>query len=651
MIKGLLTIFCCFVFSQLTKAQTLFTYGGKKVSKAEFIKAYQKNTDSSANNPENIKNYLELYTRFKLKVQDAYNLKLDTLIREQEDIVAFRKQIEDQFMNDPILLKKLIDEAKVRGQKEINLSHIFIPFRPEFVSNPLVELPITRADSQLAKGRINEAFNKLSNGGDFGKIALEYSADPSVIYNKGNLGYITVFTLPYNLETVAYSLKNGEASKPFMSGAGYHIFSKNDERPTNGRMVVQQILIAYDTLGGITAKKAAAKLTDSLYQLIQSGSPFMELAKTYSFDIYSAQAGGLLPPVTTGVYDQKFEDKVFALLHDNDVSAPFETASGFHIIKRIQKIPVDTASFAGTPWNMAVEQDKRGRLPKIAFEHSTCAIIGAKKKVADPAELFRYTDSVIAGSRKGFFPTIRNETVLLELPGNVLKVSDWIRYIQKNNAQKNREQYLKLWDQFQTEQCVAYYRKNMEKYNPKFREQLQEFMEGNMLFEVMERKVWGKAASDTVALKKYYTANKVKYNWDKSAEAILFNTADSATAAAALTSMVKDPRSWRLMSETSGGRINADSSRMAWDQILPGQPLKKNINTPILVNPEDGLASFIYVLDIHPLPAPKSYNEALGSVINDYQGQLEEKWITTLKKKYPVVVNKVVLQTILIELK
>jgi peptidyl-prolyl cis-trans isomerase SurA len=648
--KGLLTIFGCIVLFQLTKAQTLFTYGGKKVSKAEFIKAYKKNTDVSANGPEQIKNYLELYTRFKLKVQDAYDLRIDTLIRDQEDILAFRKQIEDQFMNDEVMLKKLVDEARVRGQKEINLSHIFIPFRPEFVSNPLVEIPITKSDTQLAWSKITEAYNKLANREDFSKTAMQFTADPSVAFNGGNLGYITVFTLPYSLENVAYSLSTGETSKPFMSDAGYHIFRKNGERPASGRMVVQQILIAYDTSGGSTSKQYAARLTDSLYQLIKGGAPFAELAKTYSLDMFSAPAGGLLPPVATGVYDIKFEDNVFALQRDGEVAAPFETSTGFHIIKRIQKIPVDTANFAGTPWNLAIEQDKRGQLPKAAFEKTTCGIIGAKKKIADPSELFRYTDSFAVDSKKGFFPTLDNQTILFEMPGSVKRVNDWLNYATKNGGQKTRAQYMALWERYQTENCTGYYRKNLEKYNPVFSEQIREFMEGNMLFEVMERKVWGKAASDSAGLLRYYKANKAKYNWDKSAEAILFNTADSATAAGALSTVMKDPTSWRILSETSGGRINADSSRMAWDQILPGQELTHHTHTPILVNPEDGSASFIFVVAIHPLTEPKTYYEALGSVMNDYQTELEEKWITTLKKKYPVVVNKEVLESALKEL-
>ena len=106
-----------------THAQPIFTYGAKQVSKNEFVKAYLKNNDTSAGNKaSDVKNYLDLYSRFKLKVQAAYDMKLDTLLNQQEEVMNFRQQIEEPFLRDQGMMNKLIAEAEERGEKDLKIS-------------------------------------------------------------------------------------------------------------------------------------------------------------------------------------------------------------------------------------------------------------------------------------------------------------------------------------------------------------------------------------------------------------------------------------------------------------------------------------------------------------------------------------------------
>src|SRR5450432_4230505 len=81
-------------------AQTLFTYGKNNVSKEEFLRAFNKKNTSASNTERAYRDYLELYTRFKLKVQAAYDAKLDTLSAQATELKNFRGQIIDGFMND-----------------------------------------------------------------------------------------------------------------------------------------------------------------------------------------------------------------------------------------------------------------------------------------------------------------------------------------------------------------------------------------------------------------------------------------------------------------------------------------------------------------------------------------------------------------------
>src|SRR5258708_20270980 len=90
-----------------------------------------------------------------------------------------------------------------------------------------------------------EGYNALKSGQRLGKTALLYSGDPSVRENAGTIGYITVFTLPYELENLAYSTPAGKFSKPYRSKAGYHIFRNLGERKSLGKIKIAQIPLSF----------------------------------------------------------------------------------------------------------------------------------------------------------------------------------------------------------------------------------------------------------------------------------------------------------------------------------------------------------------------------------------------------------------------
>lgn len=638
------------LFSCAAQAQTLFTYGNQQVSADEFIRAFKKNVEPGTVTEASVRSYLDLYTRFKLKVQDAYNLKLDTLVNKQEDIAAFRTQIEDQFMFDSALQAKMVQEAKQRATKEIRISHILIPFKDEFAAYPQIDVIITAADRDRAKATADKAYANIMAGEAFDKVALEYSADSSVRLNRGDLGYITVFTLPYKLENEAYALPLNGVSKPFASDKGYHIFKQTGERPASGTMQAQQILIAYDQEGGAAVKREAQQRADSLYQALLKGASFEALARSFSYDAATAPGGGFLPPVTVGNYDPLFEEKLFALSKDGQIAPPFETALGFHIIKRIQNTPSDSNSFRGTSWNDALARDARGAIPKKVLAKKTEQITGMKILATDLKELYRFSDSALKGV-KAFSSIINEQTVLLTYPDKTLKTTDWLGYVQSRVHHSTPEEYDALWNDFKSTASAEYYREHMATYNPAFRAQITEFMEGNMLFEVMERKVWSKAAADTAGLRRHYNNNRSKYQWGKSADVIMISASDSLSALNARKALLQNPGSWRQLMETSGGKIVADSSRMDWKLVQPETaPMKNKFATTVTVNREDQSATFAYIIKTYPKPSPKSFEDARVRVVNDYQAILEEKWIDGLRKQYPVVVNQATFAQVLTSL-
>jgi peptidyl-prolyl cis-trans isomerase SurA len=197
--------------------------------------------------------------------------------------------------------------------------------------------------------------------------------------------------------------------------------------------------------------------------------------------------------------------------------------------------------------------------------------------------------------------------------------------------------------------AIDYYRKHLEEYSPEFRYQLQEFREGNLLFEIMERNVWSKASADTVGLRAHYDANAGQYKWAASADVLIMNAVSEKLSQQALDSL-KAGKNWHDLVDINQGELQGDSARFEITQIGGDENALPNSFSSVVRN-ADGTATFIQYFRHYPAGQQRSFEDARGMVINDYQNVLEKKWLAALKKKYPVRVNEVILKQIIKEIK
>ncbi|MEO6314901.1 MAG: peptidylprolyl isomerase [Chitinophagaceae bacterium] len=621
------------------QSQTLFSYGKKDVSKEEFLRAYNKNNTAGSNTEKAYREYLELYTRFKLKVQAAYDAKLDTLSGQATELQNFRSQIIEGFMNDESSVQLLVDEAFLRSQKDLRVSHIYIPF--------------AGGDTLPAYQKAMEAWTRIQGGADFASIAETWSADPSVRTTKGDLGYITAFTLPYEFETIAYATPTGKTAKPYRSRTAYHIFKVTAERPAVGRMKAAQILVALIPDADNTEKEKKKILADSIYTALQHGASFKDLVTRYSNDNISFQSGGVLPEFGAGRYSEDFENAAFGLAKDGDISKPVRTSFGFHIIQRIERVPVNTDktnAAAMALLKQAVQADKRILVAKQMLAQKAMKATGYKLALVNDKLLAAYADSVYAGKKPQQLPVMNDNTVLFSFPQQKVTAQDFSKYV---NSIKNTPELLRgkstpqLETQYAETVAMEYYRKRLETYNKEFASQLQEFKDGNLLFEIMQRRVWDKAAMDSTGLQKFYGNNKNKYWWEPSADVILFTCSDSASAVKAKNTLGKNPSDWKNLVQNSDGTIQADSGRFELTQLpvsVSSDIKAGNIAEPVKSS-TDNITTFAYTIKVYKDRAPRNFEDARGFVINDYQSFLEDKWIATLKQKYPVKINEPVLES------
>ncbi|MES1223120.1 MAG: peptidylprolyl isomerase, partial [Bacteroidota bacterium] len=506
-----------------------------------------------------------------------------------------------------------------------------------------------------AFNKIDAALKDLKSGKGFEEVAEQYSDDEEVKNNKGKIGYLTVFSLPYQMENIVYSISAGSFSNPYRSKNGYHIFKVNSERPALGRIKASQILFLFSPTANDDDKKLVAAKADSVYNLIRKGLSWEEAVMSFSQDRNTMYVNGVLPEFGIGEYEPAFEAAAFALQKTNDISKPFATSYGYHIIRLNEKIAAEKdfqKATASGALRQKVMNDYRAKIAKNKFNSDILKLIPAKKMVVDENALWQFTDSFLTYNNFKSIGGINENTLLFSFPKENVKASDWARYVRSIKAAgtpESQKGFKGIMEDYVLATTLEYYRNHLEEYNDDFKYQLQEFKDGNLLFEVMEKNVWNKASADSIGQKKYYTLHKPNYKWQSSVAAILITASDKLTADDFKTDLLRDYKEWRKNAEESGGKVIVDSGRFEKNQIPSGEKntfRKGEITTPV-INEQDGSASFAYITELYPDNQQRSFEEAKGMVINDYQTVLEEKWINALKIKYPVKINDAVWNDIL----
>lgn len=621
-------------------AQSLITYGKNSVTKDEFIRAYNKNKTQVDNKEKAIREYVGLYTNFKLKVKAAEDLKLDTSSQLKDELDNFRHQIEDGYLNDAQTYKFLAEQAIERSQSDLHIIHFSVGIDPSVVGDTSEKYEaIKTVYNQLLAGKTN--YESLIN---------------SAFVKYADMGFVTAFTLPYQYENIVYGLKVGETSKLYRSKSAWHIFKVIEKRKSAGKWKVAQILFTYPPESDADNIAKTKRLADSVYNLAKVESNFGELVREFSDDKLTYMNGGEIPEFGTGKFDPVFESEIMSLKKEGDLSKPFSTSFGVHIVKLISHTETptsktDDALLFDIKQKLAV--DNRISIAKDKFAKDIAVKIGLKQAVnINKEELFAYADTVIHSSDEDIINKldISKKIIFTFNKGNI-QADKWLTYyIQfKSNPEAYKgETDDQIWEQFKNIAALEYYRSHLEEYNKEFAMQMQEFKEGNMLFDIMEKKVWSKASEDTVGMLKYYNENKEKYKWAKSADVLIMNCASSNLAGIILDS-IKSGTDWKSLVERYQEQIQGDSTRFELSQIAGSENPSVGSYSEIIKN-ADGTATFIKYYKIYPDGQQRSFDQSKGMVINDYQNVIEKKWLDELKLKYPVKVNEALLQTIIKQL-
>ncbi|HEY4935222.1 MAG TPA: peptidylprolyl isomerase, partial [Puia sp.] len=418
--KNVVLIFILLLCFKSFFGQTLVRFGNQTITRDEFLKAFRKNNSHVRATDKAYRDYLNLYIRYRLKVQAAFEMKLDTLPGQITELQNFKSQIVDQYTNDESSLNQMAKEAFKRSQHDLRVSYIF-------VAAPKNASP---ADTARAWKKIQDVYRDLKSGKDFGEAAMQFSEDPYVKNNRGNLEYITVFDLPYAMETVAYHTALGKYSPVFRTGGGYIILKITAERPAAGRLRIAQILVAFPYQANDAAKEETHKRADSIYQAIRNGADFGELARKFSGDNLSYQLGGSLPEFGIGKYELGFEITAFDLKKDGDINEPYASSFGYHIIKRIKRIPVPPVADQKilNEIKEKIKTDPRVAVSRKQMLQTILKKTGFREYIPAGNHLWDYTDSLLQNKKPASNAGINDQSILFQFTNKKYTAGDWIIY-------------------------------------------------------------------------------------------------------------------------------------------------------------------------------------------------------------------------------
>ena len=627
------------VNAQNKTKEILFTIDDKPYYSDEFERVYKKNLDLVKDESQkDLNQYLELYIGYKLKVLKANKLGLQNNVQYQNELKGYRTQLSKNYTSDSNVTAALVKEGYDRMQKEIKASHILI----------MVDENAAPEDTLVAYKKAMDVREKALKGEDFGQLAKEYSQDPSAKENSGNLGYFTSFRMVYAFESAAFKTPKDKISMPVRTRFGYHIIKVTDVRDNRGDVIVAHIMLMNPTNDKVevTDPDKAKNTIQDIYKKIQQGEKFEELAKQFSEDKSSAAKGGVLNRFGSGqLSSEEFENVAFSLTKENPISQPFQSQFGWHIVKLIDKFPVKSFEESKAELENKISKDDRSRL----ITNKLTEKLRKKYKIKRDEKAYAAVSKMITADvyeGKWEVPANVKETKLFSIDSKEVTNVQFLNYVktqQKTVASLKPLSKLDevLYNRFVDEQINQYYNDNLETEFPEFASVIDEYRDGLLLFDLMEKEIWDRSKTDTLGLKAFYDKEKGKHLWKTRLDVVIASSTDKDIIKKAQAMLKKGATPQEIKDKLNTKEIvNVMASQSLLEVGATQLPKDTKSEVGVSEITQQGEYYFVtHVLKVIP-ESEKTFEECKGKIVNDYQQYLEQNWVNELKKEFTIKVNQ-----------
>ena len=679
-----LAIFQLSTFNFQLSAQNgpvILEVGGQQIHESEFMHDFRLSAGPNATKTglskeeknKALAEYAELYANFRAKLCDSRAMGLDTSAELNLELSRYRQDLAAPYLIDSVMLMNILHEAYERNRYSLHVYHILVKVSPDAPPEDTLE----------AYNHCLELRQRIVNGENFASVAIEEAqrANPRepVKPNEGELSYFSSFQMVYPFESAAYALQPGEVSMPVRTRYGYHIIKLFDKVEMYGKVTLQHIW-----LRGNERQRSIGHM----YENILNGVPFESMA-LQSDDVSTANDGGYIRDVSLGQLPQEYV-KVLSELQPGEVSHPFLTRYGWHLVRLVSKDTLPPFESMVPYYKQRMARDQRGDASRKSFAVSAREKYGivdftvtpvekknkGKKKKKEPVEMMASLDEIVSIVNDSVFIAewrFRDTTVLhdlrplVQVPGHTYNAVDFARYIRKNQYKTRRcdlaYHVRNLYNNFLDSVTVTYADSQLEKEYPEFADLVDEYRRGLIIFDYNEKMIWTAAINDSAGFADFFARESAKksmqnpedsiYFWRTRARVVVLNVADSAALApekavklmkkafdknltsSAMQEMLLEKLDRNKASAAEPVSVAVEQVEKGHQTLLGSEHWQRGVYA--VANGTKGYRILVVqnIID----PCLKGQYEARGYYLSGWQNEYEQKLCKTLREKYQVKIH------------
>lgn len=603
--------------------QELVKINHQSFSVATFERMYTKNQVLLENNKEHsIDDNLQLFIALQIKLQKARALKLDTLKEYSKEVALQRKDLAKKYLTDQSKMDALIKEAYQRYLVQKRATHLLLKLDENASS----------ADTLKVFNKAMDIYNEIQNGLDFNQAALKYSEDPSVKSNNGDVGFFGVFTMVYPFETAVYKTPLGKVSKPFRTEYGYHLVKITGQRPSRTSRDLSLISISFTPETEILAHDKIKKA----YKKLLQGTSFENVAENFSDQPLNSKIKGFHFGFSKS---KNFDDEIQKITAVNQITKPFKDKNSWIVAKVDAIEPLSSFEKQLPSLRRKIKTDRRAQIlekdlfdflkKKYSYQEESKNMESFKKQLLQENKIIDSLSENLK-SKKMILARFENQKITSE---------DFFKNLSAK-VQITKNNFDKLYKNFARKTMKNYYDKHLEDYFPEFKNLVQEYSEGLLLFTLLEKEIFPKANLDTLGAKAYFKSQVNQYRSAPKFEGFIVKYASDKEAQKAKVFYQKKNSLQDLLKKNpplywQKGRFNWATITSSTFDILPNLP-------KVFSNDSH---EFILVVAKEIFPEKQLlWEEVKTEIFSKYQEVYYKQWTNNLLKEAKVVINTAALE-------
>lgn len=612
-------------------------FDDEQIKMNEFEKMYEKNVGSyeraKQDSLSQLKNFLDLYVNFKMKLRDAHVRGYNSDPELTQELLDYKKKVGVSYILEKQIVEPGEEQLYNRRKFELRVSHIMI--RPDSTGE------------EAARQRAQSILDSIKHGASFDEMAKKYSDDNYSKNIGGDIYYVTAGLLPPSFEDAAYATpKDSVYPNVVHTRYGYHLIKVTDKRERIPQIKASHIMVNFNNPAGKPDTAYARAKIDTVMQKLKNGEDFAKLAEEYSDDTGSKKKGGDLGYFSRRMMVKPFDEAVFDL-KPGEVSDVVETNFGFHIIKLTDQKPYPSFDenkeelekiFKQTKY----QEDYDSLISNLKARYGFAVVQATMDKVLQNA------DSIKVGGQIRKYDEIKDMPLFTYNKVDTVLVSTTI---ERMNAEKEFSNRLidasvlnSAINKVAGDSLLNVDAMHLDETDPEFAALMDDYKNGIFVFKLQDDEVWSKINADSSKLSDYFLKTKDNYTWpDRIDFSEIFSKSDSLIHVYYSDLQKGDDFDSLASKYTERPQLKAKAGN--YGEVAVDYSTLSSKANELLSKPGSYSEPFAY-LDGYSIvkliskdsARPKTFEEAKAEVSGAYQDaeskRLEQNYLESLKTRY-----------------